>query len=59
MNCREVNVLDRYLIELIEKLYKEIYEDDLVDIIDCFGNEIVDEDGVFELIFVMKCFYIG
>lgn len=59
MNCREVNVLDRYLIELIEKLYKEIYEDDLVDIIDYFGNEIVDEDGVFEIIFVMKCFYIG
>ena len=45
MNRREANVLDRYLTEPTEKLYKETYEDDPVDTTDCFGNEIADEDG--------------
>ena len=59
MNRREANTLDRYLTEPTEKLYKEPYEDDPVDTTDCFGNEIADEDGVFELTFAMKCLYTG
>lgn len=59
MNRREANTLDRYLTEPTEKLYKETYEDDPVDTTDCFGNEIADEDGVFELTFAMECLYTG
>ncbi|MGH2183175.1 hypothetical protein ACQ10C_16605, partial [Enterococcus faecalis] len=49
----------RYLTEPTEKLYKQTYEDDPVDTTVCFGNQIADEDGVFEQTFAMKCLYTG
>ena len=44
MNRREANVLDRYLTEPTEKLYKETYEDDPVDTTDCFGNVFIQDN---------------
>ncbi|EOJ77393.1 Uncharacterised protein [Enterococcus faecalis] len=51
MNRSEADALDRFLTEPPKKQNKEQYENDEIDSTDFFGNEIADEDGVFQMWF--------